>query len=102
MSKKSEAGKKPAPVKYELCWTGKSKARRLADTPPRSKLEPVPESSIEPVSSDPAEHIFIDGENLEVLKLLLENYEGAVKMIYIDPPYNKGKEFVYNDDFKKP
>ncbi|HHX95302.1 MAG TPA: site-specific DNA-methyltransferase [Clostridia bacterium] len=95
-------GNKAVPEKYELCWTGKREAPKLANTPPCSVLEPVVDESVEPVSFDPAEHIFIEGENLETLKLLLEDYESAVKMIYIDPPYNKGKEFVYNDNFKKP
>lgn len=83
--------------KYELTWAGKSDALKNAETPARSILRPCPEKSVD---FDTAPHIFIEGENLETLKLLREEFSGRVKMIYIDPPYNKGKDFVYNDDFK--
>ena len=87
-----------ASERYELSWAGKAEARDSADVPPRGILQPCPELS---VSFDTARHIFIEGENLETLKLLQAEYLEKVKMIYIDPPYNKGKDFVYNDDFKK-
>ena len=83
--------------KYELCWAGKGQALKVLETPVQSILVPHPEESVEFSSAD---NIFIEGENLETLKLLSQ-YESSVKMIYIDPPYNKGKEFVYHDDFKR-
>lgn len=85
--------------KYELCWAGKAQAVRSAEEPSRSVFIPCPEKSVD---FDSAPHILIEGENLETLKLLQEEYREKVKMIYIDPPYNKGKDFVYSDDFTRP
>jgi len=85
--------------KYELCWVGKSESLRVLDEPPVKVLAAQPERSVSYGTDD---NIFIEGENLESLKLLLEEYQDSVKMIYIDPPYNKGKDFVYHDDFRKP
>ncbi len=83
--------------RYSFTWNGKSKARKLAMTPSRGTLRPVPEES---VNWDSTENLFIEGDNLEVLKLLQRSYHGKVKMIYIDPPYNTGSDFVYRDDYR--
>lgn len=83
--------------RYSFTWNGKSKARKLVLTPSRGTLRPAPEES---VNWDTTDHLFIEGDNLEVLKLLQRSYHKKVKMIYIDPPYNTGKNFVYNDDYK--
>ena len=86
------------PEKYELTWAGKQKAKQTAFEPIIGKtLKYVPEDSKHP---DTTENLFIEGDNLEVLKLLRQNYYGAVKMIYIDPPYNTGNDFIYNDNFR--
>jgi len=85
--------------RYSLTWAGKAEALRALQAPSRAALVPCPEASID---FDAAEHIFIEGENLETLKLLLRPYGGKIKMIYIDPPYNKGKEFIYNDNYREP
>ena len=77
-------------------WVGKQAAKRAAAEPTRQTLRPVVEDS---VYWDTTENLYIEGDNLEVLKLLQRAYLGKVKMIYIDPPYNTGKDFVYNDDF---
>lgn len=84
---------------YAFTWPGKREARRMAGKPPQGTLVPVPG---EGVNEDSTENIFIEGDNLEVLKLLQKSYAGKIKMIYLDPPYNTGKDFVYNDDFKLP
>ena len=84
---------------FGLFWPGKRQARRLAALPPKGTLVPAPG---EGVNEDKTHHIFIEGENLEVLKLLQKSYAGRVKMIYIDPPYNTGKDFVYQDDYSEP
>lgn len=84
--------------KYELCWAGKREALQVLDKDPIGVLEALPDKS---VRYETAKNIFIEGENLETLKLLLKDLEGRIKLIYIDPPYNKGKDFVYNDDFSK-
>src|SRR5690349_9144945 len=81
---------------YGLFWPGKRDARRLAATPSKGALHPAVG---EGVNEDTTHNIFIDGDNLEVLKLLLKSYAGRVKMIYIDPPYNTGNDFVYDDNF---
>ncbi|MDK2942427.1 MAG: adenine-specific DNA-methyltransferase [Acetobacterium sp.] len=83
--------------KYELTWAGKQKAKQVAlkDVYGRT-LKYVPEDSKNPETT---ENLYIEGDNLEVLKLLRRNYYGAIKMIYIDPPYNTGNDFVYNDNF---
>lgn len=83
--------------KYAFTWNGKSDAIKLAQTPSLGTLRPDKESS---KNWDETENLYIEGDNLEVLKLLQKSYFGQVKMIYIDPPYNTGKDFVYNDDFK--
>jgi adenine-specific DNA-methyltransferase len=83
--------------KYGLNWHGKRAARRLALTPSTGTLRPSPEDSVD---WDTTQNLMIEGDNLEVLKLLQKSYAGKVKMIYIDPPYNTGKDFVYKDHFK--
>lgn len=83
--------------KYGLNWHGKKKARQIALTPSTGTLLPCPEESVD---WDKTQNIFIEGDNLEVLKLLQKSYAGKVKMIYIDPPYNTGKEFIYPDRFQ--
>lgn len=82
---------------YEFTWVGKKAAIVEANKPIRKTLRPCPEES---VNWDKTENLYIEGDNLEVLKLLQESYLGKVKMIYIDPPYNTGNDFIYNDDFK--
>ena len=84
---------------FGLFWPGKREARRLAALPSRGTLLPAPG---EGVNEDQTKNLFIQGDNLEVLKLLQKAYAGRVKMIYIDPPYNTGNDFVYNDDFTDP
>ncbi len=83
--------------KYELTWAGKKNAKKIAqeDVVGRT-LKFIPEDSKD---ADTTENLYIEGDNLEVLKLLRQNYYGAIKMIYIDPPYNTGNDFVYNDSF---
>ena len=83
--------------KYGLNWHGKKKARQIALTPSTGTLLPCPEESID---WDTTQNLFIEGDNLEVLKLLQRSYSNKVKMIYIDPPYNTGKEFIYPDKFQ--
>ncbi len=82
--------------KYGLNWHGKRRARQIALTPSTGTLLPCPEESVE---WDTTQNLMIEGDNLEVLKLLQKSYAGKVKLIYIDPPYNTGKDFVYPDDF---
>ena len=82
--------------RYQFTWPGKREAILAANAPTTNTLRPCREES---VSFDTTENLYIEGDNLEVLKLLQENYLGKVKMIYIDPPYNTGKEFVYPDKF---
>ena len=83
--------------KYGLNWHGKRQARQLALTPSTGTLRPCPEES---VTWDTTQNLMIEGDNLEVLKLLQKSYAGKVKLIYIDPPYNTGKDFVYPDTFQ--
>ena len=83
--------------KYGLNWHGKRQARQLALTPSTGTLRPCPEDSID---WDTTRNMMIEGDNLEVLKLLQKSYAGKVKLIYIDPPYNTGKDFVYPDDYR--
>lgn len=85
-----------AEEKYGLNWHGKRAARQLALTPSTGTLRPCPEESVD---WDTTQNLMIEGDNLEVLKLLQKSYAGKVKMIYIDPPYNTGKDFVYPDNF---
>lgn len=83
--------------KYELTWAGKQNAKKIAQTDVAGRtLKFVPEDSKD---ADTTENLYIEGDNLEVLKLLRQNYYGAIKMIYIDPPYNTGNDFVYRDNF---
>jgi adenine-specific DNA-methyltransferase len=82
--------------RYEFTWHGKTQAMKLAQTPSTGTLRPDKESS---KNWDTTENLYIEGDNLEVLKLLQKSYFGKIKMIYIDPPYNTGKDFVYKDDF---
>ena len=83
---------------YEFTWVGKKAAIVEANKPIRKTLRPCKEDS---VNWDTTENLYIEGDNLDVLKLLQESYLGAVKMIYIDPPYNTGNDFIYRDDFKQ-
>ncbi len=83
--------------KYGLNWHGKKKARQIALTPSTGTLLPCPEESVD---WDTTENLFVEGDNLEVLKLLQKSYANKVKMIYIDPPYNKEKDFIYPDRFQ--
>ena len=83
---------------YEFTWVGKKAAIAEANKPIRKTLRPCPEESKD---WDTTENLYIEGDNLEVLKLLQESYLGKVKMIYIDPPYNTGNDFIYRDDFKQ-
>ena len=85
-----------ADEKYGLNWHGKRRARQLALTPSTGTLRPCPEESVD---WDTTQNLMIEGDNLEVLKLLQKSYAGKVKLIYIDPPYNTGKDFVYPDNF---
>ena len=83
--------------KYGLNWHGKRRARQLALTPSTGTLRPRPEESLDWEST---QNLMIEGDNLEVLKLLQKSYAGKVKLIYIDPPYNTGKDFIYPDDYR--
>ncbi|MEK5324556.1 site-specific DNA-methyltransferase [Aeribacillus sp. FSL M8-0254] len=83
--------------RYEFTWHGKTQAMKLAQTPSTGTLRPDKASS---KNWDTTENLYIEGDNLEVLKLLQKSYFGKIKMIYIDPPYNTGKDFVYKDDFR--
>ena len=83
--------------RYGLNWHGKRRARQLALTPSTGTLRPCPEESVD---WETTQNLMIEGDNLEVLKLLQKSYAGKVKMIYIDPPYNTGKDFVYPDNYR--
>ena len=85
-----------AEERYQFTWPDKRAASRLANEPTDKTLRPVVEDSVDFWNT---ENLYIEGDNLDVLKVLRENYLGKVKMIYIDPPYNTGNDFVYNDDF---
>lgn len=82
--------------RYQMTWPDKKKSILLANTPINKTLRPCKEES---VNFDTTENLYIEGDNLDVLKLLQETYLGKIKMIYIDPPYNTGNDFIYNDDF---
>ena len=82
---------------YEFTWVGKKASIVEANKPIRKTLRPCKDES---TNWDDTQNLYIEGDNLEVLKLLQESYLGKVKMIYIDPPYNTGNDFIYNDDFK--
>ena len=87
-----------APEAYEFNWVGKQAARAEVLRPINKTLRPVKEDSVD---WDTTQNLYIEGDNLEVLKLLQKSYLGKVKMIYIDPPYNTGNDFVYHDDFAR-
>lgn len=82
--------------RYQFTWPDKKKSVLLANAPINKTLRPCREESVD---FDNTENLYIEGDNLEVLKLLQETYLGKIKMIYIDPPYNTGNDFVYNDEF---
>lgn len=84
--------------RYTLTWAGKSEAMRAVQTPATGTLEPMPDESVD---FDTTGNVIIEGDNLEVLKLLQKSYHGKVKMIYIDPPYNTGNDFIYPDNFRE-
>ncbi len=84
--------------RYQFTWPDKKKAIRLANTPSNMTLRPCREESVD---FDNTENLYIEGDNLEILKLLREDYLGKIKLIYIDPPYNTGNDFVYQDDFSQ-
>jgi len=86
-----------AEEKYGLNWHGKRRARQLALTPSTGTLRPCPNESRD---WDTTQNLFVEGDNLEVLKLLQKSYAGKVKLLYLDPPYNTGKDFVYPDNFQ--
>jgi adenine-specific DNA-methyltransferase len=83
---------------FGLFWPGKRQAVRMASLPPQGKLVPVPGDGVD---EDTTQHLFIEGDNLDVLKLLQATHAGRIKLIYIDPPYNTGNDFVYRDDFSE-
>lgn len=87
------------PERYGFSFAGKREARQALQTPAQGTLHPAPG---EGVHEDTTRHAFIEGDNLEVLKLLYRSYAGAIKLIYIDPPYNTGNDFVYPDNFAEP
>lgn len=87
-----------APEVYDFTWVGKRAALREAAAPINKTLRPCPEESVD---WEHTQNLYIEGDNLEVLKLLQNSYMGKVKMIYIDPPYNTGNDFVYHDDFSQ-
>lgn len=84
--------------KYQLTWPGKKEAILTANTPTKKTLRPVREKSVD---FDNTQNIYIEGDNLEALKILQESYLGKIKCIYIDPPYNTGNDFIYKDNFNK-
>jgi adenine-specific DNA-methyltransferase len=87
------------PGRFHFSWAGKDDAVSLLQTPSRGTLIPCPDESI---NFDTTGNAFIEGDNLEVLKLLFKPYFGRVKLIYIDPPYNTGQDFVYPDNYADP
>ena len=84
--------------KYQLTWPGKKEAILTANTPTKKTLRPIREKSVD---FDNTQNIYIEGDNLEALKILQESYLGKIKCIYIDPPYNTGNDFIYKDNFNK-
>ena len=82
--------------RYNFSWNGKGRSLRLAQSPSMGTLRPCKEESKD---WDTTENLYVEGDNLEVLKLLQKSYHGKIKMIYIDPPYNTGHDFVYPDDY---
>lgn len=104
----SENEENPELEHFGLFWPGKRDARKIATTQPEGTLEPIwgeglkKDGTIDMDGKNDSKNIFIEGENLEVLKLLQKSYAGKIKMIYIDPPYNTGNDFIYDDDFTEP
>ena len=86
------------PERFGLNWPGKAECMRVIQEPSIGTLVPMRDESVE---FDTTQNVIIEGENLEVLKLLQKAYYGKVKLIYIDPPYNTGKEFIYPDNFRE-
>ena len=89
--------------RYNFTWNGKSEAKKIALTPSTGTLRPskfYEDGKEDSKNFDTTQNLYIEGDNLEVLKLLQKSYHKKVKMIYIDPPYNTGKDFVYKDNFK--
>jgi len=84
--------------RYQFTWPGKAKARLLARKPTTKTMRPCPERSVD---WDTTKNLYIEGDNLEALKIIRETYAGKVKLIYIDPPYNTGHDFIYDDDFSE-
>lgn len=82
--------------RYQFTWPGKAKARLEARTPTAKTMRPCPERSVD---WDTTQNLYVEGDNLEALKIMRETYAGKVKLIYIDPPYNTGHDFIYDDDF---
>lgn len=82
--------------RYQFTWPGKAKARLEARTPTAKTIRPVPERSVD---WDTTQNLYVEGDNLEALKIMRETYAGKVRLIYIDPPYNTGHDFIYDDDF---
>ncbi len=89
----------PGDEHYGLTWPGKRQAKKLAAKPATGTLVPVPGEGVDEATT---QNLIIEGDNLEVLRILQKSYAGRVKMIYIDPPYNTGNDFIYKDDFKEP
>ncbi len=87
------------PDRFTFSWAGKRNAIRISQNPSRAALVPEEKESLD---FERTENVFIEGENLEVLKLLYKSYFGRVKMIYIDPPYNTGNDLIYPDNFADP
>ena len=94
--KRRSANRRRGQERYGLTWPGKADCFKTIQTPSLGTLRPAPEES---VNFDTTENLIIEGDNLEVLKLLQKSYLGKVKMIYIDPPYNTGNDFIYPDDY---
>jgi adenine-specific DNA-methyltransferase len=88
----------PGPERFGLSWPGKAECMRIIQEPSIGTLVPMPEESVD---WDMTQNVILEGENLEVLKLLQKAYYGKIKMIYIDPPYNTGREFIYPDNFRE-
>ena len=88
----------PGPERFGLTWPGKAECMRVIQEPSIGTLVPMPDESVD---WDTTQNVIIEGDNLEVLKLLQKAYYGKVKLIYIDPPYNTGKEFIYPDNFRE-
>lgn len=84
--------------RYQFNWPGKREAILLANAPTTNTLRPLPEKSVD---FENTKNVYIEGDNLEALKILRETYMGKIDMIYIDPPYNTGGDLIYKDDFKQ-